>query len=149
MQSSCLKTSAWWSRSSYFVENGYLSLRFPNMVKVNIHEHWTWVTRFNPLWVSDSVWYLFNSILPYSFNLKYIYIFLIWSLMSIQFIQPHYIQFERHTFIQFNHRQPRLFDSTHSTVPVKLQCLYAVTRRLKSFPWDALVYGSIMAFYLG
>ena len=22
------------------------------------------------------------------------------------------------------------------------------TRRLKSFPWDALVYGSIMAFYL-
>ena len=23
------------------------------------------------------------------------------------------------------------------------------TRRLKSFPWDALVYGSIMAFYLG
>ena len=23
------------------------------------------------------------------------------------------------------------------------------TRRLKSFPWDALVYGSIMAFYIG
>ena len=23
-----------------------------NMVKVNIHEHWTRVTRFNPLWVS-------------------------------------------------------------------------------------------------
>ena len=23
-----------------------------------------------------------------------------------------------------------------------------VTRRLKSFPWDALVHGSIMAFYL-
>ena len=23
-----------------------------------------------------------------------------------------------------------------------------ITRRLKSFPWDALVYGSIMAFYL-
>ena len=22
------------------------------MVKVNIHEHWTRVTRFNPLWVS-------------------------------------------------------------------------------------------------
>ena len=35
-----------------FVENRYLSLRFPNMVKVNIHEHWTRVTRFNPLWVS-------------------------------------------------------------------------------------------------
>ena len=35
-----------------FVENGYLTLRFPNMVKVNIHEHWTRVTRFNPLWVS-------------------------------------------------------------------------------------------------
>ena len=31
-----------------FVENGYLSLRFPNMVKVSIHEHWTRVTRFNP-----------------------------------------------------------------------------------------------------
>ena len=29
-----------------FVANGYLSLRFPNMVKVNIHEHWTRVTRF-------------------------------------------------------------------------------------------------------
>ena len=26
---------------------------------------------------------------------------------------------------------------------------YKETRRLKSFPWDALVYGSIMAFYLG
>ena len=37
-----------------FVENGYLSLRFPNMVKVNIHEHWTRVSRFNPLWVSDN-----------------------------------------------------------------------------------------------
>ena len=23
-----------------------------------------------------------------------------------------------------------------------------LSRRLKSFPWDALVYGSIMAFYL-
>ena len=28
--------------------------RFPNTVKVNIHEHWTRVTRFNPLWVSGS-----------------------------------------------------------------------------------------------
>ena len=37
----------------HFDENGYPSLRFPNMVKVNIHEHWTRVTRFNPLWVSD------------------------------------------------------------------------------------------------
>ena len=53
MQNSCLKTSAWWSRSSHFVENGYPSLRFPNMVKVNIHEHWTRVTRSNSLWVSD------------------------------------------------------------------------------------------------
>ena len=35
-----------------FVENAYLSLRFPNMVKLNIHKHWTRVTRFNPLWVS-------------------------------------------------------------------------------------------------
>ena len=52
MQNSCLKTSAWWSRSSHFVENGYPSLRFPNMVKMNIHEHWTRVTCFNPLWVS-------------------------------------------------------------------------------------------------
>ena len=55
MQNSCLKTSAWWSRSSHFVENGYPSLRFPNMVKTNIHEHWTRVTRFNPLWVSGSI----------------------------------------------------------------------------------------------
>ena len=52
MQNSYLKTSACWSRGSHFVENGYLSLRFPNMLKVNIHEHWTRVTRFNPLWVS-------------------------------------------------------------------------------------------------
>ena len=55
MQNSCLKTSAWWSRSSHFVENGYLSLRFPNMVKMNIHEHWKRVTRFNPLWLSGSI----------------------------------------------------------------------------------------------
>ena len=27
------------ARGSHFVENGYLTLRFPNMVKVNIHEH--------------------------------------------------------------------------------------------------------------
>ena len=59
MQNSCLKTSAWWSRNSHFVENGYLSLRFPNMVKVNIHEHWTRVTRFNPLWVSGSIQFHF------------------------------------------------------------------------------------------
>ena len=54
MQNSCLKTSAWWSRGSHFVENGYLLLRFPNMVKVNIyiHKHRTPVTRFNPWWVS-------------------------------------------------------------------------------------------------
>ena len=26
-----------------------------NMVKVNIHEHWARVTRFNPLWVSDTI----------------------------------------------------------------------------------------------
>ena len=52
MQNSCLKTSAWWSHSSHFVENGYPSLRFSNMVKVNIHEYWKRVTRFNPLWVS-------------------------------------------------------------------------------------------------
>ena len=33
--------------------------------------------------------------------------------MSIQFIQPHFIQFERHTFIQFN--QPYSFNvRTHS-----------------------------------
>ena len=53
-QNSCLKTSAWWSSGSHFVENGYLSLRFPNMVKVNIHEHWMPVTCFNPLWVSGA-----------------------------------------------------------------------------------------------
>ena len=56
MQNSCLKTSAWWSRGSHCVENGYLSLRFPNMAKVNIHEHWTRVTRFNPLWVSALIY---------------------------------------------------------------------------------------------
>ena len=33
---------------SHCVENGYRSLRFPNMVKLNIHEHWARVTRFNP-----------------------------------------------------------------------------------------------------
>ena len=54
MQHSCLKISSWWSPGGQFVENGYLSLRFPNMVKVNIHEHWTRVTRFNPWWVSGS-----------------------------------------------------------------------------------------------
>ena len=32
----------------------YLSLRFPNMVKVKIHEHWTRGARFNPLWVSGT-----------------------------------------------------------------------------------------------
>jgi len=41
-----------------FVENGYLSLRFPNKVKVKIHEHWMGVTRFNPLWVSDIDWWM-------------------------------------------------------------------------------------------
>ena len=41
---SSLKT--WWSRSSHFVENGYPSLRFPNMVKMNNHKHWTRVSRF-------------------------------------------------------------------------------------------------------
>lgn len=55
MQNSCLKTSAGWSRSIHFVENGYPLLRFPNMVKMNIHQHWTRVTRFNPLWVSGCV----------------------------------------------------------------------------------------------
>ena len=58
MQNSCLKTSAWWSRDSHFVENGYSSLRFPNMVKVNIREHWTRVTRFNPLQVSGEIYHI-------------------------------------------------------------------------------------------
>ena len=53
MQNSGLKTTAWWSRGSYFVENRHPYVRFPNMVKVNFHEHWTRVTRFHPLiWVS-------------------------------------------------------------------------------------------------
>ena len=30
------------------------------MVKMNIHEHWTGVTRFNPLWVSDFIHFLFS-----------------------------------------------------------------------------------------
>ena len=54
MQNSCLKTSAWWLRSGQFVENGFPSLRFPNMVKMNIYKHWTRVRRFNPLWVSGT-----------------------------------------------------------------------------------------------
>ena len=41
MQNSGFKTATWWSRGSHFVENGYPSRMFPNMVKVNIHEHWT------------------------------------------------------------------------------------------------------------
>ena len=40
MQNSGLKTTTCWSRGSHFVENGYPSRRFPNMVQVNIHEHW-------------------------------------------------------------------------------------------------------------
>ena len=43
MQNSCLKTSAWWSRSSHFVENGYPSLRFPNMVNNNYSPKWRWL----------------------------------------------------------------------------------------------------------
>ena len=46
MQNSGLKTTTWWSRGSHF------SPRFPDMVKLNIQEHWTRVKRFNPLWVS-------------------------------------------------------------------------------------------------
>ena len=52
IQNSCLKTSAWWLRGSHLVENGYPSLRSPNMVKVNVDEHWARGTRFNTLWVS-------------------------------------------------------------------------------------------------
>ena len=53
MQNSGLKTTAWWSRGSYFVENRHPYVRFPNMLKVNFHKHWTRVTRFHPLiWVS-------------------------------------------------------------------------------------------------
>ena len=48
VQNSCLKTSAWWLRCSHCVENGYPSLRLPNMVKVNIHDHWARVTRSTP-----------------------------------------------------------------------------------------------------
>ena len=70
MQNSCLKTSAWWSQSSHFVENGYPSLRFSNMVKVNIHEHWTRVTRFNPLWVSA---YTYRSLTYTCLGLTYTY----------------------------------------------------------------------------
>ena len=31
--------------------------RFPNMVKVKIHEHWTRGARFNPLWVSGTSYF--------------------------------------------------------------------------------------------
>ena len=44
-----LKTTSWWSLGCHFTENGYPSLRYPNMAKVNIHEHRTRVTRFKPL----------------------------------------------------------------------------------------------------
>ena len=52
MQNFGVNTTSWWLCCSHIVENEYPSLRFPNMIKVNFHEHWTWVTRFNPLWVS-------------------------------------------------------------------------------------------------
>ena len=77
MQNSCLKTSAWWSRGSHFVESGYPSLRFPNMVKVNIHEHWTRVTRFNPLWVSGSTQSTYNK--PEQQNIKVIVLVIIFG----------------------------------------------------------------------
>ena len=80
MQNSCLKTSAWWSRGSHFVENGYLSLRFPNMVKVNIHEHWKRVTRFNPLWVSGTSWSASPIAWIMSLNLQLFLLFLITTL---------------------------------------------------------------------
>ena len=57
--------SAWWSLSSHFVEN--LPLRFPNMVKMNIHKHWTRVTRFNPLWVSEQIQWT----LPWAFGIPH------------------------------------------------------------------------------
>ena len=86
MQNSCLKTSAWWSRGSHFVENGYLSLRFPNMVKVNIHEHWTRVTRFNPLWVSALIDLRFCKLWSCKFNKQ-------------KLIIPHTCLFEESGFI--------------------------------------------------
>ena len=52
-----------------FAENGYPSLRFPNMVKKNIHEHWTRVTRSNPLWVSDTSKQVWSSLFPRVFSL--------------------------------------------------------------------------------
>ena len=49
MENAGLKTTSWWSLGCHFTENGYPSLRYPNMAKVNIHEHRTRVTRFKPL----------------------------------------------------------------------------------------------------
>ena len=57
--------------AAIFVENGYPLLRFPNMVKMNIHEHWTRVTRFNPLWVSDIT------------QIQYMYIFLLYLVETL------------------------------------------------------------------
>ena len=49
MENAGLKTTSWWSLGCHFAENGYPSVRYPNMAKVNIHEHRTRVTRFKPL----------------------------------------------------------------------------------------------------
>ena len=63
-QNSGLKATARWShsesRGSHCIENGYPSLRFPNMAEVNIHVHGTRGIRFNPLlWVSEETQYTF------------------------------------------------------------------------------------------
>ena len=55
MQTSCLKHLHGDRAAAILLKTGYPSLRFPNMVKVNILEHWTRVTRFNSLWVSDVI----------------------------------------------------------------------------------------------
>ena len=59
-RNSGLETNAWWWPESHFVENEYSSLRFPNMVKVNIHERWTRMTCFNPLRVSVVIYIQIN-----------------------------------------------------------------------------------------
>ena len=46
----------------------------------------------------------------------------------------------------FTHR--RVFNIYLYKVPLHLFWILQITGRLKSFPWDALVYGSIMTFYL-
>ena len=67
----------------------YPSLRFPNMVKVNIHEHWTRVTRFNPsfnpLWVSAVVQNSSPVLMRLTYSLRKLSILLFFLVYGLNF----------------------------------------------------------------